>query len=330
MNMENDDFLARYKWHIIAICVISVVIALFLALNPRFQNSETNFYTQIIWLLGALVVLAALLTMLTRVIKILDALKDNSAKLEELTKALEQIHTGLAQINKSTRISDTVKSIAFKDADRQSLREVVFEKLQSKEYSAAKEIIEEIEKHPEYNDLAEELKEQAEQYQNATEQERMNQIISHIEKLIDDAQWTRASAQIEGLVKAHPDSEQARNMRLVLYERKQERKRILLAAWDDAVTNQETDRCLVILKEIDSYLTPNEASALQESASDIFRTKLHTLGTQFSLAVSEKRWADALDIGQRIINDFPNSKMCQEIYTKLDVLKQNVDMQKIL
>jgi len=329
MNLENDDFLARYKLHIILICVISVAVALILAFSDRFQTSETNFYTQILWLLGALVVLAALLTMLSRVMKILDALKDNSAKLEELTTALEKIHTGLAQINKSTRISDTVKSIAFKDADRQSLKEVVFEKLQAKEFNAAKEIIEEIEKHPEFMDLAEELRDQAEQYQNATEQERMNQIISHIEKLIDDAQWARASAQIEGLVKAHPDSEQARNMRLILYERKQERKRILLAAWDDAVTNQETDRSLAILKELDSYLTPSEASALQEAASDIFRTKLHTLGMQFSMAVSEKRWADALEIGQRIMKDFPNSKMCQEIYTKLDVLKQNVDMQKI-
>ena len=329
MNLEKDDLLTRYKWHIAIICVVSVIIAFFLAFNDRFQTSETNFFTQILWLLGALVVLAALLTMLSRVLTILDALNDNSQKLEELTHALEQIHIGLAQINKSTRISDTVKSIAFKDADRQSLKEVVFEKLQAKEFNAAKEIIEEIEKHPEYNDLAIELREQAEQYQNATEQERMNQIISHIEKLIHDAQWTRASAQIEGLVKAHPDSEQARNMRLVLYERKQERKRILLAAWDDAVTNQETDRSLSILKELDSYLSPNEASALQEAASDLFRTKLHTLGMQFSMAVSERRWEDALDIGQRIIKDFPNSKMCQEIYTKLDVLKQNVDMQKI-
>lgn len=329
MNLENDDFWARYKWHIIVICSVSVIVALFLAFNDRLQTSETNFYTQILWLIGALVVLAALLTMLTRVIKILDALKDNSAKLEELTQAFEQIHIGLAQINKSTRISDTVKSIAFKDADRQSLKEVVFEKLQAKEFNAAKEIIEEIEKHPEYCELAEELKEQADQYQNATEQERMNQIISHIEKLIDDAQWTRASAQIEGLVKANPGSEQARNMRLVLYERKQERKRILLAAWDDAVTSQETDRSLAILKELDSYLTPSEATALQEAASDIFRIKLHTLGVQFSMAVSERRWADALDVGQKIIKDFPNSKMCQEIYAKLDVLKQNVDMQKI-
>ncbi|MBN1973891.1 MAG: hypothetical protein JW787_09660 [Sedimentisphaerales bacterium] len=329
MNLENDGFLTRYKWHIIIICAVSVFAAILLSFSDRFQTSQEGFYPQIAWLLGAIIVLGALITMLSRVIKILDALQDNSAKLEELTKALEEIHAGLAQINKSTRISDTVKSIAFKDADRQSLREVVFEKLQAKDFSAAKEIIEEIARHPEYEELAEDLMSEAEKYQNATEQERLNQVTAHIEKLIDDAQWKRASAQIEGLIKAHPYSDQAKNMRLVLYERKQERKKILLAAWDDAVTNQETDRSLEILKELDSYLSPNEASAFQEAASDIFRTKLHSLGMQFSIAVTERRWADALDIGQKIIKDFPNSKMCQEIYTKLDVLKQNVELQKI-
>jgi hypothetical protein len=327
MSFENDGFITRYKWHIVIICAVSISIALLLSLSDK---SLTSDYRQIIWLLGALVFLCALLTMLSRIVKILNTLNDNSSKLEELTNALQQIHTGLAQINMSTRISDTVKSIAFKDADRQSLKEVVFEKLQARDFSAANEIIEEIQKHPEFEELANELKSEAEKYQNATEQERVSQLIAHIERLIDEAKWNRASAQIEGLIKAHPDSEQAKNMRLVLYERKQERKRILLAAWDDAVTNQDTDRSLAILKELDSYLSPNEASALQEAASDIFRTKLHALGMQFSIAVTEKRWADALDIGQQIINDFPNSKMCQEIYSKLDVLKQNVGMQRIL
>ncbi len=329
MNLENDGFMKRYKWHIVIICTVSMTIAVLLSFSDKFQTSETYLYRQIIWLLGALVFLGALLTMISRVIKILDALEDNSTKLEELTKALEQIHSGLRKISQTTLISDAVKSIAFKDADRQSLREVVFEKLQSRDFSTANEIIDEIQKLPEYEELAVELKEQAEKYQNATEQERVSQLIAHIEKLIDEAKWARASAQIEGLIKAHPESEQAKNMRIVLYERKQERKRILLAAWDDAVTNQETDRSLEILKELDSYLSPNEASALQEAASDIFRTKLHKLGMKFSIAVTERRWADALVIGQKIMNDFPNSKMCQEIYTKLDVLKQNVQMQKI-
>ena len=329
MNLENDGFMTRYKWHIVIICTISLIVAILLSFSDKFQNSETYLYRQVIWLLGALIFLGAIVTMLTRIVKILDALQDNSNKLKELTNSLEQIHTGLRKISQTTLISDAVKSIAFRDADRQSLKEAVFEKLQARDFSTAYEIIDEIEKLPEYEELAQELRDEAEKYQNATEQERVSQLIAHINKLIDEAKWPRASAQIEGLIKAYPESEQAKNMRTVLYERKQERKKILLAAWDDAVTNHETDRSLDILKDLDQYLTPSEASALQEAASDVFRTKLHKLGMKFSIAVAEKRWTDALMIGQKIMNEFPNSKMCQEIYTKLDVLKQNVETQKI-
>ena len=40
-------------------------------------------------------------------------------------------------------------------------------------------------------------------------------------------------------------------MRQQLIDRKGERKKILLAAWDDAVQQQDTDRSLEILKELD-------------------------------------------------------------------------------
>jgi outer membrane protein assembly factor BamD (BamD/ComL family) len=327
MSSENDSFFRRFKWHVVIICIACVIVVILTFSTSIFEKSQTDLLRQRVLLLAVLVILSALLAMLSKVFKIIDALRDNSVKLEEVTKALENISSGLSQINHSTRVSETAKAIAFRDADRQSLREAVFDKLQQQDFSAAEDIINEIAKRPEYKELAEQLRVQTDRFHDATDQERMNQIVAHINKLLDDCQWGRASAQIEGLIKAHPDNEQAKSMRQVLLDKKQERKRILLAAWDDAIQNQETDRSLAILKELDQYLTPNEGLALQEAARDVFRTKLHNLGVQFAISVTEKRWIDALDIGQNIITDFPNSKMSEEIRSKLDVLKQNVQMQ---
>lgn len=327
MDSEKDSFLQRFKWHIVIICVALAIVALLTIYTNIFQAAETNLLRQLVLMLGGLVFLSALLAMLSKLLKILEMLRDNSTKLEEVAGSLEKIHTGLTQINHSTRVSETAKAIVFRDADRQSLREVVFEKLQQQDFNAAQEVIDEIAKRPEYQELAEELRAQVEKYHTANNHERMNQVIAHIGKLLDDCQWVRASAQIEGLIKAYPDFERAKSMRQILLDKKQERKKILLAAWDDAVRQQETDRSLEILKELDLYLTPNEGLALQEAARDAFRTKLHNLGVQFSIAVAEKRWTSALDVGQQIITDFPNSRMSEEIHGKLEVLKQNVQMQ---
>ena len=327
MNSEKDSFLQRFKWHIVIICVALAIVIVLTMFTNIFQAAETNLLRQLVFMLGGLVFLSALLTMLSKLFKIVEMLQDNSGKLEEVTRAMEKIHAGLTQINHSTRVSETAKAIVFRDADRQSLREAVFEKLQQQDFNAAQEIIDEIAKRPEYQELAGQLRAQVEKYHTANNQERMNQVIAHIEKLLDDCHWVRASAQIEGLIKAYPDCEQAKAMRQILLDKKQERKKILLAAWDDAVRHQETDRSLEILKELDLYLTPNEGLALQEAARDAFRTKLHNLGVRFSIAVAEKQWTGALGIGQQIITDFPNSRMSEEIRGKLEVLKQNVQMQ---
>jgi len=327
MDSEKDGFSRRFRWHILVVCLVVAMVAVLTLFTDIFAKAQTDLFRLLVFMLGALVFIGALLTILSRLFNILDALKDNSAKLKDVAGALDKISTELTHINHSTRVSETAKAIAFRDEDRQSLREAVFDKLQQQDFVAANELIDEIARRPEYKDLAEQLRAQARRYHDATDQERMNQVIAHIERLLDACQWTKASTQIEGLIKAHPANERAKAVRQVLLDRKQQRKKILLAAWDDAVKSQETDRGLDILKELDFYLTPNEALALQEAARDVFRTKLHNLGVQFAIAVTEKQWAGALDVGRQIIKDFPNSKMSEEIRGKLDVLTQNVEMQ---
>jgi predicted DNA-binding WGR domain protein len=205
----------------------------------------------------------------------------------------------------------------------QTLRDAVFDKLQQKDFESAYEIIDEIAHSAGYKKLAGQLHVQADKYRDANDAERMSQIITHVEKHLEDHQWDKASSQIERLVREYPNSEKALAVRQRLIEKKEERKKLLLNAWDDAVKRQATDRSIEILRELDQYLTPNEGLALQEGARDVFRTKLHNLGVQFALAISGKQWAKAVETGEEIIRDFPNSRMAEEIREKIEALKTN-------
>jgi energy-converting hydrogenase Eha subunit C len=325
MESGKDSQVWQFKWHIaIIVVVVGGVIAVSLFRRPVEKIEGVWLFALVA---GGLIFLVALLVMLSRVSRIVSTLNENSSRLEEASKALEGIRDGLLQINHSTRISEAAKAIAFREDDKRSLRETVFERLKQNDFDGAYEIVDEIENHSEYRLLAEELRRQVDNYRNATQDERIDQAIAQVEKLFDACQWVKASLQIESLIRANPGSEKLKALRQKLVERKEERKRILLAAWDDAVTRQETDRSLEILRELDMYLTPNEALALQEAAKDVFRTKLHNLGVQFALAVSDRHWSNALEIGQQIVRDFPNSRMSVEIREKLHVLRQNVELQ---
>lgn len=323
MDFGKDGSLGRFRWQIIIIGIVLAAVVLLIVFT------EKGFIIpQFLWPLGAVVLLIAVVTMLSKILIIADVIRQTSKSLEEIADVLEKSHTMLTQINQNIPLSETTRAIAFRDADRQSLREAVLSKLHQQDFETTYEMIDEIAHSTRYKKLAEQLKIQADKYRDATDIERANQVIAHVEKLLENCQWSRASAQIERLIWTYPKSEKAKAMRQKLIDKKQERKKELLVAWDDAVKRQDTDRSLEILRELDLYLTPNEGLALQEAARDIFRSKLHNLGVQFSFAVSEKQWANALKTGQQIIHDFPNSKMAQEIRAKIEILRQRVRQQQ--
>ncbi len=268
------------------------------------------------WAGGLYAVFAALL--LFR--ELLRTLKKNGETLDNSVEMLSRQNNLLLQISQASRLSDTAKEIVFRDSEQMELGEAALTKLHQHDFEAANSMIEAMREHPKYQEVAERLKRMSEKYRTATEEGRVNQIIAHIENLCDKKLWEPAAAQIENLIHMFPYSEKAKMMRAKLQERKDFQKRKLLADWDLAVREKNTDRSLEILKELDLYLTPAEALALQESASTVFKTKLHNMGVEFSVAVTEQNWKKALETGRRIIQNFPNSRMAAEIRGKLDIL----------
>ncbi len=312
----------KHKWHISIVAVVVVTVVILVFFTDIFRGSQVGSFGQFIWLLVGALSLATIIITLSLVFKIVSGIIETVSKLDQLVETQQKNHVELTQINQRSRLSETAKAIAFRDADRQMLWETVFEKLHQQDFKTTYEIIDQIAHQPEYKELAEQLRVQANKYHDATDQERVNQVLSHIENLLDNLQWTRASAQIERLIQTDPTSEKARSMRQRLKDKKEERKKELLQAWDDAVKREDTDQGIDILRQLDMYLTPSEGLALQEAARDVFRTKLHNMGVQFSLAVSGRQWDKALETGKQIIRDFPNSKMAEEIREKMDILKQ--------
>ena len=331
MNSSTDRPSWEFRWRIIVIYVILMVSILGLIvvtfLTDLFHTPKEGQVPPLVWLLLAGAFLLAIITTLSNIIKIFDALQDNSAKLEIITETLKNIQSALTEINQITHLSEAAKAIIMRDSDQQSLREAVLDKIKQQDFETADEIIEAIALRTGYKELADELRAEMDKHRGGTDQERMKQAIAAVEKLIENHEWIKASAQIEKLIKAHPNSEEAKALRIKLIDKKEERKKILLNAWDDAVNRRATDRSLEILKELDLYLTPQEAVTLREAASDVFKDKLHNLGIQFSLAVSGEQWDKAIQVGQKIIHDFPNSRMSEEIREKMNVLKQKVELQ---
>jgi hypothetical protein len=321
-NRKHGHF-GQFGWHFLFLVI--GLVAGFLYLCSRIFSKTTPFdhwlspISEIfLWLAGILAVFAGLRILF----KIALLLHINSEKMENSVEMLSRQNNLLTQIAQAVRLSDAAKEIVFRDTEQIELGEAILTKLHQHDFDSSLAMIDALAEQPKYRQMANHLKHTAEKYRSATEDGRISQIMAHIENLFDQKLWLQAAAQSDNLVKMFPYSEKAKTMLNRLQERKDRQKRELLAAWDLAVREKNTDRSLEILKELDSYLTPNEALALRESASSVFRTKLHNLGVAFSVAVTEQNWKKAFETGRQIVQDFPNSRMAAEIRSRMDILSE--------
>ena len=221
----------------------------------------------------------------------------------------------------NVRLSDAAKSLAHRDLEIEALRQAIHDEMYGGDAEGVHYLINEIERRFGYKQEAQKLREEVSQKREMTIEEKINEALSHIEKLMDEHRWDRAHVESERLTKLFPRHERISTLNVELDRRRDARKQDLLAQWKVAVEREEIDRGIAILTELDAYLTKEEAQALQDSARHVFKARLVNLGVQFGLAVSESRWGDALEVGLRIRQEFPNSRMAQEVSQKLETLQ---------
>jgi hypothetical protein len=87
----------------------------------------------------------------------------------------------------------------------------------------------------------------------------------------------------------------------------------------------ESNEALAILKELDQYLTPEEAEPLREAARSIIAKARDAMGERFKAAVQDKRWGEAVRTGEQIMSEFPNTRMASEVRDVLDALRAKAD-----
>jgi len=241
---------------------------------------------------------------------------------------LSRIETLLDDVSKSQRkmvelasLSDQAKSLIFRDREIEAMRETIHEDIIQQNYKSAQSLIDSMEKRLGYVDEAARLRSEVEASRLGTEQEKIDDATQRIQKSISDKQWAAAMRESQRIQKAFPHISKLSELPGQIDSARAKHKRELLEAYDEAVRKNDVDRSIELLKELDMYLSPQEGAAMEESARGVFRAKLHNLGMQFAISVTEEQWMDAAYVGQEIVRQYPNTRMAQEVLQKMDMLK---------
>jgi hypothetical protein len=241
-------------------------------------------------------------------------------QLGPVNERLQYVTVLLNQVSEQQLISERAKAIAFRESERDAIRRAIREEMSKKDWEGALKMADEIESNFGYRQEAERLRDDINKQRESEVRKAVNEGMNAIDRHCRTEQWSQALREAERLMKMFPDDPQTIRLPQEIEARRQAHKRQLLDGWNDAVNRHDVDGSIEILKKLDLYLTPQEGLALQETARQVFKDKLLLLGQQFTLAVKDHRWAEAIRLGEQIAAGFPNTRMAQEVRDKMELL----------
>lgn len=242
-------------------------------------------------------------------------------RLQRLESVTEAVLESARRVADLAQMTDAGKSLLFRDQEIEAMNERLHEHLIRQDDARAEALVNEVQQRLGYADQAERMRAELDAAREKTIDQKVDSAVERVNQLIARQDWAQAMRQTRRLMSALPDNAKVAALPQLVREARIKHKRELLQQYGEAVKSGDIDRSIELIRQLDKYLTPQEGAALQESARGVFRAKLHNLGVQFAIRVTEESWSEAIAIGEQIVNEYPNSRMAQEVRTKMETLR---------
>ncbi len=235
-------------------------------------------------------------------------------QLGELTRAV-------ADLREQGSLSEGARRVLNRRRDREVLRAAIEEDIATEEWDAAMVLVDELAQQFGYRADAEEFRARIEQARHDTVQRKVAEGVQRVDELLVQRRWDSAMGEALRLRRLHPESPRAQTLRervehaRLIYKGDLER-RFLQAAQESRV-----EEAMDLLRELDAYLSEQEAEPYREVARGVIGKARENLGARFKIAVQDKRWQEASRLGDQIIEQFPNSRMAGEVRELLDSIR---------
>ena len=227
----------------------------------------------------------------------------------------------LARIREHSMLSDNAKRVLFRDREIQLLRDAIEEDIARSDYNAAITLCEEMANLFGYRQEAEAFRSRILRAREEQYELEVQAAIDQFEASVEDRQWAAVYQQAARIRRLYPDSHLVDGLEQRIAQARDEHKHELETRFLKAAEEKDVEAAMALLKQLDRYLTQEEAGRLTKVAEGVIVRHRDSLGTRFRQTVGERRWADAVRMGETIIDEFPNSQMAAEVRSMLDVLR---------
>ena len=236
------------------------------------------------------------------------------------TRAVETERV-LLQIQENTMLSDNAKRVLFRDRELQMLRSAIEDDIARGDFNAAVTLCDEMANLFGYRQEAEAYRStivqiRQEQYEHDI-QAAMEQFDGHLAR----RDWSAVHEHASRIRRLFPESHFVGNLDQRIRQARDEHMQELEAQFLQEAERGDVEAAMVLLKQLDMYMAREEAGRLTQVAQEVIVRHRDNLGAQFRMAVNDHRWPEATGLGGRIVAEFPNSKMADEVRSMIEVLR---------
>ncbi len=221
-------------------------------------------------------------------------------------------------------LSEGAKRVLHRREERELLRRAIEQDIADEDWDAAMVLVKELAEQFGYRVDAEEFRGRIERARLQTLDRNVVDSLGGLDELIRHRHWPEAYAEAARINRLYPESHRVERLRERVDQARVQYRQELERQFLIAAEGEELDSAMTLLKELDHYLTPTEAAPFQEVARGVISKQRDNLGVRFKLAVQDHMWQEAISVGERIIEEFPKSRMAQEVRDLLPTLQDRV------
>ena len=249
--------------------------------------------------------------------------KDESQtiELDRIRAQIRSLSDTMNTLNETIILSDDARRVLNRRKERDLLCRAIEEDIREHDWDAAMVLVRELAERFGYRVEAEQFRTRIDSARAQTHDKAVHEAIRGLDELIASHKWEPALSEAARISRVFHDSPQVDGLRHRVISARDRHKEAIERRFLEAARNENIEEAMDLLHEMDHLLSEHEAEQFREVARGVIGKARENLGVEFKLAVQDKAWDQAADVGQRIIKEFPNSRMATEVRSMIDQIR---------
>lgn len=247
--------------------------------------------------------------------------KDQSIELDRIRTQIRSLGDTMETLTETIVLSDDARRVINRRKERDLLCKAIEEDLQLEDWDAALVLIRELAERFGYRVEAEQFRTRIEGARAQTHTRAVHEAIRGLDELIASHKWDQAMNEAARISRVFHEQPQVEGLRHRVISARDRHKEATERRFLQAAQGERIEEAMDLLHEMDHLLDEHEAEQFREVARGVIGKARENLGAQFKLAVKDRVWDQAQIVGERIIEEFPNSRMASEVRGMIDEVR---------